>query len=159
MPAELFPVVTGQRLGLGFKGLERANDRLSHQVSRLLWDLGDDCIPALALNYRDDCLLVVGANDGVTFPMTDLLTTPQCAPGARTRACGWGFAPGGRTHWRRVFSFASGTAGCSTGCRPWSCLRTHAGKASHDSPAACWRPVLGSIAAATESRHCGAARG
>ena len=36
MATELLAVVVGQRLNLGFKGLERANDPLSQQGSRLV---------------------------------------------------------------------------------------------------------------------------
>ena len=53
---------------------------------------------------------MVGANDGIAFPMTDLLTTFN-ARGARSMACGLGFVPGGLAHWESALSIVSGNAG------------------------------------------------
>jgi hypothetical protein len=86
---------------------------------------------------------VIGSNDRVAFPVPHVFTILDVR---RPLAQRWVSALGDPGHRHSAFSFASGSAGSSKACRHWLYPRIHAGKAFHDSQAACPRSAQGSTA-------------
>ena len=132
---KLLAVLVGEGFHAWGIGPKDFNDGLAYQLRGFVGHLGTNSVATLALNHRHNCTFVIGSNDYVALPVSDLLS------GFNVRGS---LAQG--TPVRELFPSVSATgialslllfksAGSATAYRLWLCLRKHADKTFHGSQA------------------------